>query len=396
MNRMGRAAMIVAVAATGAGAAPRESREVFTPVATYWVSAQTTTGLMAGIMGANGRPSMGSIAGMMMRGGPRADAVNHGLRLQLGSMLRPSGEPRAEHDPPAGLGLGASLPLVTPRPTAQPVAPVDETPSREPPREYQRPKGRMLIYWGCGEHAGPGQPFVIDFAKVTAGQQSFAGLMSGLAVAAMQPPSPSRAATYGEWPNDKTRGGVSAQASLVGDHLVKGDYTPDINFQLGPAQDFMAPLHVVNSPMPSGAAQLSWLPIRTATGYVAFMVGAGGHGGGDGADIVMWTSSNTQAPAFGFSDYLAPGEVRRLVAAGRFLGPQTSQCVVPQEVTQGAPAGLLTMTAYGEEANFRSPAGAPTPWAVKVRYRSSTSVLLGMGGGQDRPRRPFGLGGLIP
>ena len=38
------------------------------------------------------------------------------------------------------------------------------------PQGYEKPKGRMLIYWGCGEHVGAGQPTVIDFSKLAAGQ----------------------------------------------------------------------------------------------------------------------------------------------------------------------------------------------------------------------------------
>ena len=38
-----------------------------------------------------------------------------------------------------------------------------ETPGNE---TFERPKGRLLLYWGCGAKAGPGQPVVIDFAKV--------------------------------------------------------------------------------------------------------------------------------------------------------------------------------------------------------------------------------------
>ena len=26
--------------------------------------------------------------------------------------------------------------------------------------EFERPKGRLLLYWGCGAKAGPGQPVV--------------------------------------------------------------------------------------------------------------------------------------------------------------------------------------------------------------------------------------------
>ena len=55
---------------------------------------------------------------------------------------------------PQGLRAGASLPLLTPKLSA----PVQEERSPEVPREFQKPKGRMLIFWGCGERAKPGQP----------------------------------------------------------------------------------------------------------------------------------------------------------------------------------------------------------------------------------------------
>ena len=34
----------------------------------------------------------------------------------------------------------------------------------------QRPKGRLLLFWGCGETARAGQPVIIDFARVAQGQ----------------------------------------------------------------------------------------------------------------------------------------------------------------------------------------------------------------------------------
>ncbi len=42
------------------------------------------------------------------------------------------------------------------------------TPSE--PEDYEPPKGRVLLFWGCGETARPGQPVEIDFAKMAAGQ----------------------------------------------------------------------------------------------------------------------------------------------------------------------------------------------------------------------------------
>ena len=381
MGVLGRAAIVAAAAI--AGAASAQEHAPAGPVAVYWVSAQTSSGFMAGMMGGGGRPNMGAMMGMMMGGGPDPNAVNHILRLQLGSERRPNGPPQAEHDPPEALGAGPALPLVTP--VEQPSQPVEETP--QPPQQFHRPQGRLLIFWGCGEHAGPGQPVVIDFASVSADPQRFAGLMRGLAVTPMQPPSPGRFATYGEWPNAQSDTSVPPNGSLVGEHVVRGDYAPDIRFTLGPDQDFMAPLRLMRNERTSeGAVALAWNPVPTALGYFASAMG------GSGQDtMVMWTSSATQAAAFALPDYLAPAETRRLVAGGQLMDPSRTECQVPQEAVEAmGRGGVVQLAAYGDEANFAWPPRPARPeWVVKVRYRSSTSGMLGqpnpMGG-----RRGYG------
>src|SRR3546814_20829524 len=67
---------------------------------------------------------------------------------------------------PADMKLGASVPLVTPQRTS---GTIDRTPT-EAPENFQRPKGRLLLFWGCGVHAGAGQPVVIDFSRIAQGQ----------------------------------------------------------------------------------------------------------------------------------------------------------------------------------------------------------------------------------
>jgi hypothetical protein len=379
MSGYGRAAIVAAVMIAGAAVAEDRGPP---PVAVYWMSAQTASGMMAAISGAGGgRPSSAAMMSMMMHGGPDPNAVIHTLRLQLGSVRRPQGDPQAEHDPDAALDVGPVLPLVTPIQAAQPSQPTDETP--QPPPQYQKPKGRMLIYWGCGEHAGPGQPFVVDFSTISNDPQTMAGLMRGMAITPMQPPSPGRYATYGEWPNARSQVTIPSNSSLVGPHLVKGNYSPDMNFTLGPSQDFMAPLQLIrNQRTPTGSVQLAWNPIPTALGYFASVIGQGSD-----QTTVMWSSSAERAFAFGQPDYLAPYETRRLVANGHLLSPQQSQCLVPEEVVQNiGRGGILQMSAYGDEANFGGPKPLHPEWVVKLRYRAATSALLGQagpGGGRD-------------
>jgi hypothetical protein len=417
-------ALLFAGAVSGSSAAEPPTTG---PVAVYWISAATTTGMggMGGMPGAGGpgmgrpgmgqgaggppgRPGLGSMMGMMMgrgggegggyggRGGygggpgmgrPGMGAMggggaSHTLTLQLGSTQRASGEPEAAHLPPEGLGAGDNLPLVTPN-----VAPPEPAEPGEAPKMTQRPRGRMLIYWGCGEHAAA-PPIVIDFSKI--GPNMPVPNIPFVIANPGRPPSPGRYATYGQWPNERSASAVPPEGSLVGAHSVKGNYSPEIRFSLGQDQDFLAPLDITDrSPTAEGGTHVAWSPVAGATGYYAWLVGAQDRG----ETVVMW-SSGASANMMGgaLADYLPPAEVRRLIAQHVVMGPDTTECVVPEEVIKASPFGMLSMIAYGEETNLADPPRPRDPkaawnirWTVKVRRKSTTGVLLGMPGGGGRP-----------
>jgi hypothetical protein len=430
--RQGRSAFVWAlVGGLTAGGALAQTPSTG-PVAVYWVSAATTNG-MAGMPGMGGagmgggqsygsgapqqqqqpqrRPGLGAMMGGALGGGPlgafggfggRRDpppqaqdrdsardaamarmgmggggGASKTLTLQLGSTQGPSGPPEAAHFVPAALGAGPSLPLVTPQ--TQPREPEGEG---GPPQMTQRPRGRMLIYWGCGEHAQG--PITIDFAKIGPGQPM--PNMPVIAASPGRPPGPGRYATYGQWPNEQARTTVPANGSLVGDHTIKGNYSPDIHFALAANQDFLDPLQIVSrDPTPAGGTRVAWQGVPGATGYYAWLFGAEDRG----ATVVVWSSGNAANMMGALTDYLPPGEVRRLVAQGVVMSPETTSCVVPSEVIKASPFGMLQMIAYGEESDFADPprpraAGAPwhLRWTVKVRRKSTTSAMLGMPGGR--------------
>ena len=390
MKRIGVAAAAVALggaAAWGEAAAPAPP-----PVANYWMDVATTSGFGAGMAGGGGRPSMGQIMGMMTGGG---SAVGHTLDLRLASKQKPAAAASADHWVPAGLQMGASLPLVTP-------AVVKEERVTGLPANYQQPKGRMLIYWGCGEHVTAGQPTVVDFSKMAAGKVPPG--MAAMASMARTVSGPNSAPGFGRWPNDRDSRAVPAAGSLLGAHKVAGNYSPPIGFNLAAGQDFMPGLGLREAgALPSGAARLIWTPAAPATGYALAMFGAGANG-----DVIMWSSARSAQMAA--LDYLAPAEVKRLIAAGAVLPPSTSECVLPAEVASASPAGMVTMIGYGPEANFAEQPKAPK-WTAKVRYKTTASVMHGMGammgGGeqavapeQQQPQQPkkkkrLGLGDLI-
>jgi hypothetical protein len=350
-------------------------QKVTGPVAQYWVSAETAAGMNMGAMGGG----LGGMMGRMMGAG--GDSGKR-LALQLGSSQGATGEPRAQHDIPPGMAMGASLPLVTPK-----VERVTREPS-ELPQGMERPRGRMLIFWGCGERARAGQPVIIDFAKVAQGQMPPG--FSARRVTVANPPAFGRNRTYGDWPNQEDTRAVPENASLRGDHAVKGNYSPDIRFGVE-RHDFMERVTLSSQGLPSGAASVRWNAVGSATGYFATAMG-----GNDKEEMVFWSSSEVQEMGGSLMDYLPPAEVARLIREKVVMAPQTTECTVPAEVIKAAPAAFLNFIAYGDELNVVHPPRPQDPaktwdqlYAVKVRLKSTGALMLAEGGmaeGRSTPR----------
>ena len=358
MPRASRAAVVTAtgvMAAMVTSAGPVAQTRPQGPVATYWATAETSTGIAGG--------SIDPMA-LLSGGGARRD-----LHLELESRLAPSGTPSAEHLPPEGLKAGPSLPLRSPRTTS------GLSPRSSGEFSGDAPKGRMLIYWGCGETVRPGQPLVVDFAHMT-GQS-----LPDLGVREPVGPSAGGGRTYGEWPNETTRTRVPQDGSLVGDHLVRGNYTPDIRFSLSSGQDFMGAFRLSGvSDHEQGAVPLGWQPISGAKAYFASTMGVA-----DSGDMIVWSSSEIAVSPGSMPTHLSPADIQALLKRQVILSPQTTRCAIPAQVADAAPEAMLRMIGFGGEVNFSfppRPADPKAPWApehvVKVRYASIASTILGM------------------
>ncbi len=331
------------------------------PIAQYWMNIETASGMSI--------PGMsGGMAGMMagMTGGGQQQSGRK-VSLHLGSQ-RPADAPSAAHDIPTGMSMGPSLPLLTPRGAEQ-----RQPTERERHENMERPKGRMLIYWGCGEATRAGQPVVIDFAR--------GGQMPNMVGRNVASGGPVSNRTNGLWPNQQDSKNVPDSASLIGDHTIRGNYTPDIRFALGAGQDFMERVNLNTSARGSGAVAVRWNAPSTATGYFATAMG------GDGNDMVMWSSSDVQEIGGGLMDYIPPAEVARLIREKVVMPAQTTECVVPAAVAKQAQ--MFNFIAYGPEANFGFPPRPQDPqWYAKVRFKSTASTFLGeTGGSGNRPQR---------
>jgi hypothetical protein len=377
------------VGAIAAGAQSKPQQKVTPPEARYWMGATTGAGMM-GMMGGGGAPSMGDMMRMATGGGP---GFSQSVELRLGSSLAASGAPEATHTMPAAAQVNKPIVLITPQ---------RERGEAGPGGPYERPKGSIKFYWGCGERAGPGQPVTLTFDKLMRGENDpeIAALRNSVDGRDVPKPTSLNSRTYGDWPNsDRRNNGLNARfgagASLAGGHEIKGNYSPPINFTLPSDKTFMAPLRFTGTAKTSaGAVKLDWASLPRATGYsLALMTGQ--ERGDGGGDVVMWSSANRPA-TFLMSEDLAPAEVQRLIGLKAVLAPTTTTCTIPKEVLDEVArggdrgGGMLWTTAYGDQFTQvfpERPADVKQTWDqewfVRVNFKSVRMDMVSADGVQD-------------
>ena len=357
--------------ATTANAAEKEKKKQYPH---YWLSIATTSQSMPGMPA-----EMTGIAGLF--GGKSAFGPRRELLLQLESPQVAAGQPMAADEIPPGQKMGAALPLVTPKVEKT----IREQGGQRSPEQYEKPKARMLIYWGCGDTIGKGQPKVIDTARMDMAE--FGKAFAGRVPTHQTPPSPRKGWTYGEWPNNDDKTDIPADSSLVGSHRVKGNYTVDIPFSLDAKRDFMAPIEFTSvTSTSSGATKVDWKEVPTAIGYFATALG---HNQATG-ETIFWSASEVAETGFALLDYLTPADVSRFIKEKVVMPASRTTCTVPP-IFKDAQGAMLQFIAYGEELNLVHPPKPKDPkqpwnieWSVKARLKSTgMTTLLSMDEGPD-------------
>jgi hypothetical protein len=339
------------------------------PVTRYWMSIATEKSGFPGMPA--GMPGMGGLFG----GGGSGKK----LLLQLNSPRALPAEPSASHDIPPGQKMGESLPLLVPE--------RERAESGEPglPGKMEKPKVRMLIYWGCGEAVRKGQPRVLDTERMSMAE--FGKAMAGrVSVSSLYPPSPRTGWVYSDWPNREDGTPVPNNSSLVGGHFVHGNYLPDMRFSIDEGHDFMAPVEFTSvKGTPAESMRFQWRSIPTATGYFATAMGYDQRTG----TMIIWSSSELPEPGYALVDYLSEDDVRRFIKEKIVMSPSVSQCAVPKGIFKEAEGAMMQFIAYGDELNVvyppRDPARPKDPiWTVKARRKSTGMLpLMGMEGLQN-------------
>ncbi len=389
-NAAGVACLTLSLASPWAAAQPAAaSQPMSPPKAQAWIDVATFSGLSipsfgssdgsGGVAGALG--ALGGLLGGVV-GAPRNDFG----RTQTGTggrwvdvTLQVRANPSladAQQQVPAGF-LPAPLQLKAPAPekvTRQ--VPDDDERTIEP--SFERPKGRLLLFWGCGAQARPGQPKVLDFATMNPQQlgEFFKARGATRRGAHSQVGRP-------HWPNPGDTRMVPAQASLAGEHRFIGAGVPEnFNFQIPPAQDLMPPLNLQQQAAAGGATDLRWAALPTAKAYFASAIGMAREN-----EMVLWTSSELPDAGFGLLDYQVPASVDGWLRERVLLAPNVSQCTIPAGVFASGAGAFLRVIAFGPQLNLAFPARPADrnarwdpDWMLQVRTKAVASAMLGMSG----------------
>ncbi len=339
------------------------------PKAQYAMDVSTMSGMgMGAMMG-------GGLGGLLGGGGD-----NYMLDLRLSATKPAPQQPETgDHYFLPAAKMGKSVPLLGDAPGQ--TKPTRDYDPNQPGGTMEKPKGRILMFWGCHANAPKGQPFIIDFAKMPTAKMP-AGMPAQMRN--YQAAAQARDANAAWWPNSKNGKQPKSGSSLRGEHRIASIFTPEIKFSL--TNDYMAALKV--DPSDQGAAiLLNWNSVPTATGYAAWAMG-GMERAGQGGDMVMWTSASTRE--FGEAmGWLSPAEVQRAIAAKNVMPPSQTSCHIPAEAKTAA-GGMMfgSMNGFGPEENFAFPAKPADPkavwnieWTAKARFKTFASFMTGMGSG---------------
>lgn len=379
--------MALAAGVAGAQAGKGPPQVVKPPVSQAWIDVATFSGF--GMPGMDGSPGAGPMSMMSGMFGGGQGAKNVFLNTQASTAgrwvdvtlytSRNASLAEALQVVPAGTQLAPTLKLVAPN--AKP-APLDED---VPPPDLGRPKGKMYLYWGCGDTVRAGQPRVLDIA--TAKPEEYSKFF--VARRATQRGAHS-AAGRPLWPNEPDARMVPPNASLVGEHAFSGQGVPDgFRFSIPAAQDLMPELALKQADV-GGSTQLEWAALPTARAYFVAAMGAkDGMGGGSDPEMVFWTSSEVPEMGSSLVDYQTNPAVDRWLQEKVLLGPTITRCAVPKGIFAEGSGAMLRMIAYGTELNLAHPPRPTDPkiawepqWAVKVRVKSVANAMLGMDMGE--------------
>ena len=370
-------------ASAGAIAQSQPKQVVKPPVAQAWIDVATFSGFAMG--GGMGAGMMNSTLGALMGGGKNAKAefgytqtgtAGRWMDVTLYTSRNPN-LAEALQNVPDGTAARARRSSCRRRKSRSRCR---ASTAKEPVEwNYEPPKGKLVMYWGCSETVRPGQPKIVNLETATIAElgkffESRRATQRGTHAAVGRP----------VWPSKVDKRALPAGASIVGRTRSRARACRRTSSSAIPAAQDVMPEIDLRQTDKGSFVLLEWNALPTARAYFLGSMGSC-RGGGDDVGMVIWTSSELPDCGFGLFDYQTNAAVDKWLKDKVLLPPTTTNCAVPKEA---AGQGMLRAIAYGTELNMAYPPRPTDPkiawepdWNVKIRVKSMTTTMMGMEGG---------------
>ena len=343
--------------------------------ATLWIDLATYSGVVVPVMGASGGFLGGILGGNKNTnafGNTQTGLAGRWMDVTLAGRKAP-GLKEAVLKVPAGSLLAPQLNLFSPQ--EGPSAPVTESDDDAAPVPvFKKPKGKILLYWGCGSEVRKGQPRVLDMASANAADFSrvFQSRSATTRGSRSTPGHP-------VWPNKNDSRMIADNASLQGEHELSGEGIPDgFKFTLDGLHDLM-PAISLKQREEAQYMVFNWAAMPQARAWFMASMSMKNQD-----EMVLWSSSELPDTGFGLLDYQPNTAIEGWLKEKVLLPAASNECKVPKEAL--GQAAMLRLMAYGDELNLVYPPRPKDPkvawnpqWSVKVRLKSMLTTMPGAG-----------------
>lgn len=303
---------------------------------------------------------------MMMPGAPQRV-----LNVRLWSPGIAPADASASIAPPAGLKQGKKLDLELYRPKPE----EGTTGGGKSTDEFNpdsMPEFTIKIYWGSSETVKAGQPKIIKWGGLTAGQKEAMKKQAKEAQAGQsyfyKPDW-----TTGYWPTAEQPGKISKDASLVGTYTLTTNYTGNVSIDAPDNVNFLAPIDVSSPDLETKIdftkfLPFAWKQIPNALGLYASIMGMEGK-----STMILWSSSEVfQEGLMGDMGFLQMAEVRDFVKQTVFMKGDQAKVDVPKGIFANADMAMFNMVGYGPGAALDK--AQPLP---RIQTKTTLNIMLG-------------------
>ena len=219
----------------------------------------------------------------------------------------------------------------------------DSAPPEGSSKKIGSPNARYLTYWGSGEKIADGQPKVVA-SGAAASAPTAAKEAEAKPAESIAPKVPD--VSYAYWPGYDSKP-IADDATTAGAYALTTNYCGNATFTLGPQQNFLPAIELVNLPETFDFAKPIALEWKSVTNAVAYLLTAYG---GSGGDSVMWTSATGPNPPTEIDHWAVPKEaLDKYIEKGLLLPATATTATIPAGIFKGSTSAMLTVTALGAD-----------------------------------------------